>query len=55
LCVYLISESAAFITGEAVVIDGGRWLQGTAGPSAYNMQQWPDSTWESLKPKKSKE
>jgi hypothetical protein len=55
LCVYLISDSAAFITGEAVIIDGGRWLQGAAGPSAYNMQQWPDSTWESLKPKKSKE
>jgi len=55
LCVYLISDSAAFITGEAVVIDGGRWLQGAAGASAYNMQQWPDSTWESLKPKKSKE
>ena len=54
LCVYLISDSAAFITGEAVTIDGGRWLQGAAGPSAYNMQQWPDSTWESLKPKKSK-
>ncbi len=55
LCVYLISDSAAFITGEAVIIDGGRWLQGAAGPSAYNMQHWPDSTWESLKPKKSKE
>jgi NAD(P)-dependent dehydrogenase (short-subunit alcohol dehydrogenase family) len=55
LCVDLISDSAAFITGEAVIIDGGRWLQGAAGPSAYNMQQWPDSTWESLKPKKSKE
>ena len=52
LCVYLISESAAFITGEAVVIDGGRWLQGAAGASAYHMQQWPDSTWDSLKPKK---
>lgn len=55
LCVYLISDSAAFITGEAVTIDGGRWLQGAAGASAFNMQQWPDSTWESLKPKKSKE
>lgn len=55
LCVYLISDSAAFITGEAVTIDGGRWLQGAAGASAYNMQQWPDSTWESLKPKKSSE
>ena len=52
LCVYLISDSAAFITGEAVVIDGGRWLQGAAGASAYHMQQWPDSTWDSLKPKK---
>ena len=52
LCVYLISNSAAFITGEAVVIDGGRWLQGAAGASAYHMQQWPDSTWDSLKPKR---
>ena len=52
LCVYLISDSAAFITGEAVVIDGGRWLQGAAGASAYHMQQWPDSTWDSLKPQK---
>ena len=54
LCVYLISDSAAFITGEAVVIDGGRWLQGAAGASAYHMQQWPDSTWDSLRPKKDK-
>ena len=53
LCTYLISDSAGFITGEAVIIDGGRWLQGAAGASAYNMQQWPDSTWDSLKPKKS--
>lgn len=52
LCVYLISDSAAFITGEAVIIDGGRMLQGAAGASAYNMQHWPDSTWDSLKPKK---
>ena len=53
LCTYLISDSAGFITGEAVIIDGGRWLQGAAGASAYNMQQWPDSTWDSMKPKKS--
>ncbi len=54
LCVYLISDSAAFITGEAVVIDGGRWLQGAAGASAHHMQQWSDSTWDSLRPKKAK-
>ena len=27
---------------------------GAAGASAYNMQQWPDSTWDSLRPKKDK-
>lgn len=54
LCVYLISDNAAFITGEAVTIDGGRMLQGAAGVSAYHMQHWPDSTWEGLKPQKNK-
>lgn len=49
LCSFLVSDSAGFITGEAVVIDGGKWLQGAAGPSALNMQNWPDETWESLR------
>jgi NAD(P)-dependent dehydrogenase (short-subunit alcohol dehydrogenase family) len=49
LCTFLISDSAAFITGEAVVIDGGKWLQGAAGPSAFTMQNWPDETWDSLR------
>lgn len=49
LCAFLVSDGAAFITGEAVVIDGGKWLQGAAGPSAAVMQDWPDETWDQLR------
>jgi enoyl-[acyl-carrier-protein] reductase (NADH) len=49
LCTFLISDQAQFITGEVVVIDGGKWLQGAAGPSAVTMQEWPDETWNSLR------
>lgn len=49
LCTFLISDSAAFITGEAVVIDGGKRLQGAAGPSARVMQEWPDDVWNTLR------
>lgn len=49
LCTFLISDNAGFITGEAVVIDGGKWLQGAAGPSAATMQAWPDDTWNNLR------
>ena len=53
LCTFLVSDNAGFITGEAIVIDGGKWLQGAAGASAVNMQNWPDETWESLRKRKS--
>jgi NAD(P)-dependent dehydrogenase (short-subunit alcohol dehydrogenase family) len=53
LCTFLVSDNAGFITGEAIVIDGGKWLQGAAGPSAVNMQNWPDETWENLRKPKS--
>jgi NAD(P)-dependent dehydrogenase (short-subunit alcohol dehydrogenase family) len=49
LCTFLVSDSAGFITGEAVVIDGGKMLQGAAGTSAAAMQRWPDSIWESIR------
>lgn len=45
LAVYLLSPQAAYITGEAVVIDGGKWLQGAAGPSATEMQGWDEDRW----------
>ena len=49
LCAFLVSDSAAFITGEMVVIDGGKWLQGAAGASASVMQAWSDETWASVR------
>ena len=49
LCTFLVSDNAGFITGEAIVIDGGKWLQGAAGASAFNMQNWSDETWENLR------
>jgi len=52
LCTFLVSDNAGFITGEAIAIDGGKLLQGAAGASAFNMQNWSDETWENLrKPK----
>jgi len=53
LCTFLVSENAGFITGEAILIDGGKLLQGAAGPSAVNMQNWSDETWENLRKPKS--
>jgi NAD(P)-dependent dehydrogenase (short-subunit alcohol dehydrogenase family) len=52
LCTFLVSDNAGFITGEAIVIDGGKWLQGAAGASAFNMQNWSDETWENLRKRK---
>lgn len=52
LCSFLVSDNAGFITGEAIVIDGGKWLQGAAGASAFNMQNWPDEIWENLRKRK---
>jgi NAD(P)-dependent dehydrogenase (short-subunit alcohol dehydrogenase family) len=51
LCTFLVSDNAAFITGEAVIIDGGKWLQGAAGPSAYTMQNWSEENWEAMRKK----
>lgn len=49
LCTFLVSDNADFITGEAIVIDGGKWLQGAAGPSALRMQGWPEETWNNIR------
>jgi NAD(P)-dependent dehydrogenase (short-subunit alcohol dehydrogenase family) len=51
LCTFLVSDNAGFITGEAIVIDGGKWLQGAAGTSAYHMQEWTDETWNNIRAK----
>lgn len=49
LCTFLVSDNANFITGEVIVIDGGKWLQGAAGSSALRMQDWPEETWNNIR------
>jgi NAD(P)-dependent dehydrogenase (short-subunit alcohol dehydrogenase family) len=48
LASYLISDQAAYITGECVVIDGGkRYLGGAGGPQS--MLQWTDEQWAAVR------
>jgi NAD(P)-dependent dehydrogenase (short-subunit alcohol dehydrogenase family) len=48
LCAYLVSDQAAYITGECVVMDGGkRWLGG--GNPGRQMLDWSDEKWKSLR------
>ena len=51
LCAYLVSQEAEYITGDAVVIDGGRWMQGVGGPSVAAMQDWTDAQWDAMRAK----
>lgn len=51
LCSYLVSTEAEYITGEAIVIDGGRWMQGVGGPSVAAMQGWSDAQWDDMRAK----
>ena len=51
LCSYLVSDQAGYITGEAVVIDGGKRHLGGAGPNA--MLGWTDAQWDNLEAKRS--
>jgi len=47
LCSYLVSDQAAYITGECVVIDGGkRYLGGTTEAS---MLDWTDAQWSAIR------
>jgi NAD(P)-dependent dehydrogenase (short-subunit alcohol dehydrogenase family) len=45
LCAFLVSDLAAYITGESVVIDGGRRYLGGARGGVAEMLAWSDEDW----------
>jgi len=48
---YLACDGSGYITGEMIVIDGGRWMQGVGGPTFRAMQDWSDEQWDAMRGK----
>lgn len=46
LASYMMSDAAAYITGECIVIDGGRWLSGTNGYATRPLFDWDNARWD---------
>lgn len=49
LYTYLAADGSSYVTGDLVVMDGGRWMQGVGGPTFRAMQDWTDAQWEAMR------
>jgi NAD(P)-dependent dehydrogenase (short-subunit alcohol dehydrogenase family) len=50
LASYLISDMAAYINGDCITIDGGRWLQGAS--MFHHLASLSEAEWAAMRPKK---
>lgn len=49
LYAYLAADGSGYITGDMIVMDGGRWMQGVGGPTSRAMQDWSEDQWEAMR------
>jgi len=49
LYAYLAADGSGYVTGDLIVIDGGRWMQGAGGPTFRAMQDWGDDQWDAMR------